>query len=161
MSETKTQTGVKLVKKSNKLLVNVCCTDEHYGECHFAVFEITKEVIDAVRILKSIINLVQGIKGETSPAKLYKMSYWSPLWDATFLLDTDIEDKIFDKASNAHPNYDDIHYLNQMIPTDHSELSVECSIMHVYEDGIRFDCLVRHSEIKLETSLIPYSEFGL
>jgi len=159
MTTTTKESKIKLVKKSNILLLNVVCTDEHYGECNFAVFEITDEVIEAVRTLKSVIDLVKGFKGESPPAKLYKMSYWSPLWDATFLHEDDIDGGIYNKASDH--DYNEIHYLNKMITPDNSELSVECSIMHVYDDGIRFDCLVRHSEIKLETVLIPYSEFGL
>ena len=155
-----TKTKLKLVKKSNILLLNVISLDEYYCECNYALFKITDEVIEAVRTLKSVIDLVSGFKGKNPPATLYKMSYWSPSWDATFLHEEDIEQKIQDKASDD-PEYNEIHYLNQMITPDDSKLSTECSMIHVYEEGIRFDCLVRHSSITLETVLIPYSEFGL
>lgn len=148
---------LKLVKKSNIILVKVYCVDEHFCDCTFAVLKVTKELLAGVRAMKSVINIVQG-KGETDDLSnsLYKMTYWSPSWSADFLHNDDAPDEFLYNADNDR----EIQYLNKMIGAD-GELYVETQLMHVYDNGIRFECHVKHTNIKLETAVISFKELGL
>lgn len=156
---------LQIVKKSDIILLKVYSTDyDACSDCNLAVIHLTKEVKQAVRELKSIIDIVKGGGHEESQrASLYKMSFWSPVWAAKFLCDVDVQNldaNVFDKAYHKTQNGERI-YINREIEDECDDLRVETQLMHLMEDGIRFDCLVKHTDVKLETSIIPFKEFGL
>ncbi len=150
---------LKVVKKSDILLLKVYCVDEYYNECTFAVMRITKEMKQAIITMKSVIDLVKGggrENSDTIPASLYKMTYWSPTWGADFLHDKDIPEKFLDKVDSNN----EVQYISKWIESG-DELRCDINMMHVYDDGIRFECGVKHTNVKLETACIPFEQLGI
>ena len=151
-------TSVRLVKKSGILLLKVWCSDDDFNECNYAVFKLTKEMKKAVIALKSVVDIVKGRDNdEKVPALLYRMIYWSPAWGACFLHEKDIEEKLSEQAQEKG---DDIQFLNKIIEAG-DELRIEVNLMHVSDTGIGFECLVKNTNIQLETVEISFDELGV
>lgn len=148
---------LKLVKKSNIILAKVYCTDDYFSDCTFAVMKITKEVLKDIRAMKSIIDIVKGKDDEDDISNsLYKMSYWSPSWSADFLSNDAMSEEFMAKADNDS----EIQYINRMIELT-GDLYVETQLMHIYDNGIRFECHIKHTNTKLETAVISFKELGI
>jgi hypothetical protein len=155
MAKVKNDKELKLVKKSKVLLVTVRCADEYFNDCNFAVLKLTKKVLEKVSEAKSIREIAGNSEG------LYKITYWSPLGYDNFFFVEDEEDLGEELASEAFDNSDqEIQYLNGM-PEPKGDMRIECEMMHVYDDGIAFDCYLKNTNTKLYTERIPFSEFGL
>lgn len=148
---------ITLETKSNIILLKVFCEDDYFNECTFAVMKVTKEMLADIRAMKSVIDIVKG-RGSDDPInqQLYKMTYWSPSWSAEFLHDSDVPDDLLDKADSDK----EIQYISKMIERG-DELCVESDVMHLYPEGIAFDCLVKHTNVKLTTARISFKELGL
>lgn len=144
---------IKLVKKSNILLLKVLCSDEYFNDCSFAVFKLTKEVEKKIKEVKTIREIVG------TSVNLYKITYWNPFgMDFNFLDDaTDLEEKLFEDVSDKE---DEIQFLNAF-PESKGELRIECEMMHVYDTGIRFEGYVKNTNVKLETNELSFKDLGV
>ena len=144
----------KIVKKSNILLLKVYSSDEYFTDSPYAVMKITPEVLKDVRIKKAIIDMASWKDKEKSFSELYKMTYWSPDWCATFLHERDMPDDFEDELNT------EVQYLSKLIEAG-DELRVDIHLMHIYSDSIRFECGIKNTNIKLETAMISFEELGL
>ena len=160
---------LKFVKKSNFLLLKVFCSDEYFSDCNFAIMKLTKEVKNNLIELKAIMDIVLGKTRRnganedngSNSVDLFKMTYWSPSWSPTFLLDTDFpEDFLVDKMFEAD---EEIQYLNKMIKEKEGGEVLRCEVrlLHVYEEGIVFEVSVKHANIQLETCTISFEDLGI
>jgi hypothetical protein len=155
MPKAKTNKEIKLVKKSKILLLTVRCTDEYFNDCNFAAFKLSKKVLDKIKEVKSIREIVSSSEG------LYKLSYWNPFGFGTFDFledNTDISEELTDEAMNHSDG--GVQYLNAM-PEAKGDLRVECEMLHVYSDGIRFEGYVKNTNTKLETDQLSWAELGI
>lgn len=151
---------LKLVKKSDILLLKVYTYDEYDSGCNFAIMQITDEARKALVALKSVVDIINGKDDEgNKPADLYKLSYWSPMWGADFLHTTDCEDAFED--INFFKSNNEIQHLSKMIEANSNELCIDVNLMNVYEDGIRFECLIKHTDVKMETARISFKTLGI
>lgn len=144
---------IKLVKKSNILLLKVLCADEYFNDCSFAVFKMTKHALKKIKEVKTIREIVGNSEN------LFKITYWNPFgMDFNFLDDaTDFESELFEDASDKE---DEIQYLSGFLEAK-GELRIECEVLHVYNDGIRFEGYVKHTNVKLETNEISFKDLGV
>jgi CDP-glycerol glycerophosphotransferase (TagB/SpsB family) len=157
MATKKKETELKLVKKSDILLLKVFCADEYFSECSFAVIRITKEVLKSIKGLKAIMDIVKNGDGEDNSPSLYKMTYWSSMWAAEFLHDDDMPSEFYVEATSKE---DEVQHISKYIEQG-EELRCDIEMTHIYKDGIRFECGVKNSNIRLETCIISFKELGL
>jgi hypothetical protein len=150
----KKKTSIKLVKKSDILLLKVWCSDEYFNDCNLAVLVVTDKVREKITEAKNIRKIVGNSDG------LYKITYWNPFGELDFLEDAvDLGEKLYDEASG---NDDEIQFLNSPIElSEKHDLRIDCELMHVYDRGIRFEGYVKNTNIKLETVEISFDIFEL
>jgi len=96
-------------------------------------------------------------------SSLYKLQYWAGNCDVAYIAADRLLERTGLDLFDREPD-DEVSPLTVLIPEDADEdwradrairQSTELDFMMVYEDGVRFECTPKHSDIDIETAEIP------
>jgi hypothetical protein len=130
-----------------KFLLNCFATD-HYDHCNYAVVDITLELTELIKRRKTQFDLI-AISND--PAfKLCYFDYWAVYYSSCDL------DPLLQEQIELFESYGLIELPSDFILQEKSRVSVESSIMVLYEDFVCWTSIIKHTEVRVETESVMY-----
>ena len=147
-----------------KILTTVISSNENYSPCSYALITLTTDKLARVFEQRS-----QAIELKKKYLDLYSLSFWDaePIWIASEEIDDHSDSEVLERLDEEVEISDfrlfatkqELKQFATLFPEGFVEMSSDCATLVVNEVRFYWECLDKHSNVRLQTQTFGFDKF--